>query len=477
MPQVQHLPSDFIAAGDLLRSLIATRSNRNERLEQADVRLAVETIGRYVADATSPSLRLEATSLLGKVSETFNSKALSAVVAAMLGAGLVNRLPSIGTWGNADDRRYLAKAVALSQASWIPQYAAESLAQAEIAEKVSRDIWAELAIVRAVDLSSALGLIARAVVDWLSGRENADELAYRKLRRTCEALEQTLLTADVPTGRDFGKSFSAFVLVAGGGAGAETLKAREEAAVSVLDLVIQILRLRFDALFDSDIYRAVGTVRRWWRPARPPEAVELRSDRIANLAMRGLHILARQGVQDKELRLAMTNSLDVARVNSAGQAIAAADVSLDPKSSKFLATGQEITQAQSNEAMQELNERATDELLARLLLAIINQDLSAEAMASVADALDLFEPAQALVIRRATGRLQLVRQWVDALVTKRRLVSYASRGELVQYDPALHDTGETLPRLSEVRITSPGVIRTLDGGSPLIVIKAIVEKV
>lgn len=40
-------------------------------------------------------------------------------------------------------------------------------------------------------------------------------------------------------------------------------------------------------------------------PARPPEEVERRSDRIASLAMQGLHILTRHGVQDKELRLVL----------------------------------------------------------------------------------------------------------------------------------------------------------------------------
>jgi hypothetical protein len=240
-PQDQSVSNDFADASDLIRSLIATRSNRSERLEQSDVRDATETIGRYVENAMSPSLRLEATSLLGKASEAFNSKAFNAALAALVGRGLAHPLPPIGNWGNADDRKYLAKAVLLSKAAWIPQYAAEALAQAEINEKVSRDIWAELAIIRADNLATALRTIARAVADWLSSRENSAELAYRKLRRICEALAQTVLTADLPSGREFGDAVAALVRVAGGGKGAETLRAREEAGVSVLDLLTQIL--------------------------------------------------------------------------------------------------------------------------------------------------------------------------------------------------------------------------------------------
>ncbi len=469
-------PVDFAAASDLLRSLIASRSSRTERLEQPDVRDAVETIGRYVKDAGPISLRLESTSLLGKVTETFNSKALIATVAMLIDRGLTIPLPAIGTWGNADDRRYLAKAISLSEAAWIPQYAAEALAQAELNERVSRDIWAELAIARAENLAAALRAIAQALSDWLSGREDSIELSYRKIRRICEALEQTLLTADVPSGRDFGDAFATLVRVAGGRKGADAVRAREEAAISVLDLLIQILRLRFDVLFDSNIYRAAGTVRGWWRPARPPEEVERRTDRVADLAMRGLHILARQGVQDKELRTALSKALDAGRVNSAGQAVAAADIGLDPALSRFLATGQELPEVKSSDALQELNEQATDELLGRLLLAVTNQDVSPDAVLSVANAIDVFEPTQASVIRKAGARLELIRQWVDALASKRRLATYGSRGELVQFDPAVHDTAETLQRLSEVRIALPGVIRAAEGRPSTIIIKAIIEK-
>jgi hypothetical protein len=331
---VERAPEDFAAASNLIRSLIASRSNRTERLEQADVSDAIETMGRYVQNAEATSLRLEATSLLGKTTESFNSKTLIAAITALVDQGLAYPLPAIGTWGNADDRRYLAKAISLSKAAWIPQYAAEALAQAELSEKVSRDIWADLAITRAENLGAALRTIAQALSDWLSEREDSIELGYRKIRRICEALQQTLLTADVPSGRDFGDAFATLVRVAGGRKGADAVRAREEAAISVLDLLIQILRLRFDVLFDSDIYRAAGTVRGWWRPARPPEEVERRSDRVADLAMRGLHILARQGVQDNELRTALSKALDAGRVNSAGQAVAAADIGLDPALSR-----------------------------------------------------------------------------------------------------------------------------------------------
>jgi hypothetical protein len=475
-PQHSSAPEDFAPAAELIRSLIANRGTRSDRLEQDDIRDAMQTVANFLRNRFSPSLRLEAASLLGKANETFKSKLLTERIANLVGQGLTEPLPSIGDWGNADDRRYLAKAVILSNAPWIPQYAAEALAQTEISEKVSRDIWAELAISRASDLASSLRAVARASTEWLSQRSDSAELAYRKLRRICDALGQTLLTADVPAGPEFGEALTALVRLAGGGKGSEALKVREEAAIGVLDLIIQILKFRFDLLFDSDIYRAVGTVRGWWRPARPPDDVEHRSDRIAHFAMQGLHVLARQGVQDRELRLALTKSLGAARINSSGEAIAAKDISLNPESAKFLATGQELLVSRTNEALQDLNEQDFDDLLARLLLTTKNQDTSADTIRSIADAIDLFEPGQASIIRKAGSRLELMDQWVDALTGKRKLSTYAVRGELVEYDPAFHDTPEALQRLSQVRVVVPGVVRKIEGRPATIIVKAIVEK-
>lgn len=468
------MPEDLLQALDLVRGLIEARAFKKERLDDPQILGALSTIGHHAANGKDPSHRFTSLAALGKAREI--SKPIALAVHGSIERALESELPPMAEWGAAEDRYYLAKAVAVSGASWISGYAAAALAQAEISEKLSRDQWAEIAISRSETLANTLQIIAKDLSNWLKGRHEVTDLAYRKLAKVCEALAQTLLIADVPTGSEFGKAFNSLVSVAGGGKGAETFRVREEAAIGILDLVIQTLRLRFDVLFDSDIYRAVGAVRRWWRPARPPDDVERRVDRIANLAMQGLHILARQGVSDNELRRALATALDASRVNSAGQTIASSDPSLGPKSSRWLATGQELSAVRSNETMQEINEQATDELLGKLLLMVSNEDVSSDTLASIAEAIELFEPAHAAALRKSKGRLDIIRQWVDALANKRRLATYASRGELVRYDPAINDSDEELQRLSEVRVAVPGVVRVADGRPPLIIIKAVVQK-
>ena len=467
-------PHDLTSAQALIRMLIDTRTFKKERLEDDFVREALSVVGRAAASADDPENRLSAIALLGKASEV--SKPIAAAAKPYLQAALSVPAPDMRGWGAAEERFYLSKAIATVQAEWVPRYAARALAQAEINEKLSRDQWAELAINRATTLADALHEIGASLTGWLSGRDGRTEAAYRKLVRICEALSQTLLTADVPAGGNFGKAFVSLINVARTAQGAEAQRLREEAALSVLDLVVQILRVRFEVLFESDIYRAVGLVRGWWRPVRPPALVERRSDRIAQLAVDGLHILARQGVRDISLRRALTGALGAERINAVGARIAAGDPSLSPEVSRWLATGQETTAAKASETAQALNEGEADEALGRLLLAAANHEVNPDTIIMAADAIELFEPEHAALMRTVAGRLGLIRQWIDALAAKRRLHPYLARGEIVRYDPAVHDAATVLQRSNEVRVSTPGIVRSAVGSSQTVVIKAVVEE-
>jgi hypothetical protein len=469
------VPRDFTGAAAIVRSLIETRTFRKERLEEAAISTALHILARTIEDVGESERRLAAVSLLGKAGEI--SKPIALIVHGLLERGLQSALPPISSWGNADDRYYLAKGISISHAPWVKTFAAVALARGEVVEKASREVWANLALTRADSLAEALQAIAGALSEQMATLDDPTDTAYRKLIRISEALSRSLLTADVPTGEGFGKAFASLVLQAGGGKGAETLKLRDDAAVTVLELLIQILRLRFEVLFDSDLYRAAGTIRRWWSPGRPPEEVERKADRIAELAFKGIHVLARQGVLDKELRQALVTALGQARVNAAGGAVAGNDLSLDPRASHWLATGQELAEARSNEAVREINEQELDELIARLLLAVRNQEAGPRVVKMAADAIDVFEPAQASILRNAAARSELIEQWTNALASRRRLATYGSHGDLVLYDPAVHESAQMLQRSSQVRIAVAGVTRAVEGRPPTILMKALVEKV
>ncbi|MET2833048.1 hypothetical protein [Mesorhizobium shangrilense] len=474
MNQSEGPSASFEQALAIIKGLIDTRSFRKERLAQPEIENALDILGLSITDESEPAHQLEAVAMLGKAGEV--SKPIALAVQGLLARGLRTPLPPTGTWGNADDRYYLAKGVSVSHASWVSTYSAIELARAEVVEKASREVWANLAVSRAETLTVALQITADALAKQLAEIEDPADTAYRKLMRICDALSSTLLTADVPTGPGFGQAFSELVLQAGGGKGAESSRLREEAAGTVLDLVIQILRLRFDTLFDPDIYRAVGRIRGWWRPGRPPDAVENKVHRITQLAFGGMHILARQGVQDKELRQSLVTALGQERVNFAGEHIANSNPSLPPYISHWLATGKTLEQVRSNDAVQELNQRETDEMIGRLLLAIQAKEAGSPMLRVIADAVEAFEPGYAGTLKSVADRFDLVEQWTNALAGRRRLEVFGQRGEIVEFDPAVHEATAPVARLALVRISASGIIRSPSGRPSYMLFKAIVEK-
>lgn len=477
-PKTAHqaqIPRDFAEATALVKSLIANRSFKKERLGEPAVKVALEIIGESAAVSNLTAERLEGVALLGKAAEV--SVPISKAVRPLLERALERELPPVDSWGNADDRRYLAKGIGCSRADWIGRYAAVQLAYADIAEKLAREEWANLAIGGSESLADTLLEVAKALAEQLAPLGDPSDLAFRKLIRISEALTLSLAVVDVPPGEGFGKAFLSLVRPVAGGKGAETRKLRHEAANKLLDFLIQILRLRFEARFDSDFYRAAGLIRSWWRPARPPEDVERRADRVAELAVSGLLFLARQGVKDEELRQALASSLGADRINAAATRISSDGRTLDPSLYRWLTTGQELPAAQKNDAVKEANEYATDELLARLLLALNDNAGGGRALTVIAEAIEAFEPSHASTLRSSAGNFELIEQWTTNLAGQRNLVVRERKGEVAHYDPSVHESASLVQRGGQVRVSVPSVAKVISGRPPVVIIKAIVEKI
>jgi hypothetical protein len=467
------IPDDFVSAAILLQALIAARKLLKARLDEQSVKAAFALVGA-TASAGPPAERLQAISLLGKAAEI--SKPVAEVAIPLMSAALREPLPPTGAWGTADDHYYLAKAVLVGDQPWIASYAASELARADIAERASRSVWAEIAINRAPNLATALNTIGEALADDLRASKHTTDTAARKLNRIASALSEHLSLADVLTGEGFGRSLAALVSEAGGRTGPESKTLRHETALSVLDLMIQVLRLRFEATLDSDVYRAAGTVLQWWKPARAPDIILARSERIVSIAMASLHTLARQGVSQRNLRQALVTAFGAELVGRIGTEFVARDPSLDPAIATWLSSGRELVETRASSSVRDINEHALDELIARLLLTIDNQEAGPQELNLAADAIQLLEPGYAATIRSAATRGRLVAQWAQAIGGKRKLVLAGQRGEIVQYDPALHETQSDFQLGAQVRIRVPGVVRQQEGRPAQAILKGEVEK-
>lgn len=467
------ISNSFHAASTFMRSLIAARKLRKENLQDSDISDAIDVIGDS-AKAGAETDRLEAVSLLGKAAEI--SKPVATKVRPYIESGLKIPLPHTGQWGSAEDRYYLAKAVSLGNESWISSYAAVELAQGDIAEQSSREVWAEIAVNRSDTLATVLQLSAKALSEDRHKLGYSVDTTSRKLNRLIAAIVKPMPIADVPTGDGFGAAFAELISQAGGRQGPETRSVREETALKTLDLLIQTLRLKFDATLDSDVYRAAAIVLAWWKPAQPPAPIESRAERIARIAMDGIHVLGRQGVLQKSMREALVSAFGTESIDRLGNAITSNDPSLDPAIASWISTGRTLGETRTNVAVREVNEQAFDETVAKLLLAIDGLDGGPQSLELVADDIEVLEPKHATTVRAGAKRAKLIAQWALAIGSSRRLSLLGERGQIVPFDPALHETDDNIQLSSPARVRMPGVTKQLEGRPATIVLKAHVEK-
>lgn len=230
------IPSDFGGAVALLRSLISSRRLLKDSLETPAVIAALKLARDTVATGNDQE-RLEAVSTLGKAAEF--SEPVASVVQPFLKAGLQSALPHTGSWGTADDRYYLAKGVAVSDAPWVKSYAAIELARGDVAEERSLEIWADLAIRPADSLAEALQTVTNALQEDRDTSGYSVDTACRKVNRMSKALGDRISPAHAPIGQGFGKAISDLVLQAGGSKGPESRALREQTAITVFTLMVQ----------------------------------------------------------------------------------------------------------------------------------------------------------------------------------------------------------------------------------------------
>ena len=464
---------DFASANSRLRQLIVARELVKDRLSESSISAAFDIVGCKAHTGTNEE-RLEAVSLLGKASEI--SSPVAKVVKPLLEKALVVPLPGIGSWGVADDRYYLAKALSWSDQAWITRYAAIELARADISERSSRDIWAEIVVNRAPNLSDALHTVVDALADDKRLEGYTVDTACRKLNRILVALRDPISLSETDIGDRFGEAFADLISRASDHRGPTSSKLREQVASSIFDFMAQVLRLQSAIAFDSQIFRAVSTVVGWWKPATPPTSTNALTQRILTIAMKQLHLLARLGHPEKTLREAIVSAFGADRVNRLGHSIASNDPSLDPSMAWWLSTGTELPDAASNPNVRETTERTLDGLVANLLLAVEQKEGGPEALELLADEFELLEPRSAKTIRTGATRSRLVRQWAQAIGESRGLALSGNRGALVEYDPAIHQSSQNPPVSTRVRIQTPAVLKTSGNRPTTVVVKAFVER-
>ncbi|TWB08433.1 hypothetical protein FBZ99_11919 [Rhizobium sp. ERR 1071] len=455
-----------------LKSLIETRTFKKEQLQEDRVVADLRRLA-WAASQGSVQMRLEALSILGKAAEV--SVPIAAAVRPLITSALSAIPPHTGEWGNADDRYYFAKAVSISTNGWIGRYAARELALAGTSEVRSKDVWAELALANCSSIAEAIEEIADGLKSQ-QGRGPDDPLTpFRRLNRVCESLLKPLRVSELPAGPSLGAALRSLFSLSAASPTAEFAKVRETAALSAMDLVIAILRLRVDTLFDKDMYRAGSTPLNWWRPATPPPSVDERLNRLANLAVDALLVVARQGHKDVELRRSIATALGSRKIDEIASRRATADPSLLPEVSHWLSTGRELQAAAKNETLGEVLDQELDELIARMAIERKRFEMTPADVRQIGDAIEAFEPVHASTIKTVGTHLDLLGQSIDTILRKRGIFVSPERDETVEYDPRLHEASKPITTSTKAKVVVPGAIKTTPGRPPVILVKAIVK--
>lgn len=463
---------DAIASIDHLKSLIETRTFKKEQLREKRVIADLRRLA-WAAAQGPDQLRLEALSVLGKAAEV--SVPIANAVRPLIIDALSEKPPHTGEWGNADDRYYFAKALSTSGQEWIGRYAARELALAGTSEVRSKEVWADLALAHCESIAQAIEVIAEGLTSQQSERPDDALTPFRRLNRICESILKPLRISELPAGSRLGSALRSLFSLSPGNPTVEFVKVREITALSAMDLVIAILRLRVDTLFDRDMYRAVSAPAGWWRPATPPASVDERLNRAANLAVDALLVVARQGYKDLELRRSVAAALGNRRIDEIASRKASADPSLLPEVSHWLSTGRELQAAAKNETLGSLLDKELDELIARMAIERKRLEMSPADLRQIGDAIEAFEPVLASTIKTIGTHLDLLGQSIDTILRKRGISVSPERDAFVKYDPRAHESPQPIATSTDAKVIVPGAIKTDPGRPPAIIIKAIVE--
>ena len=409
-----------------------------------------------------------ALSVAGRASSI--SKPAEAVFLPAIKRRLSGALPAWQALEDGEDRYYLAKALQSAPNSQIVDWAFAELTREEAAEKARR-IWADIAFEHSSSREEFLARLNECIAHVKQEQGLTTDSLIRRLRRISNVIAEDLATAEKPTGSDFGNALRSFYSGRAIASGPHDRELREESADEFVRCLARIIRLNFRAASDPAVYGVLTALRRWWQPSSPPERFEALSKKVAHAGIDALHIFARQGLRNKHLREAIVDACGRSVVDQLSKATADADVSLPEDISYWFAHGSEQTGQKSTAAIEALSGKRLDEHIGRLLIAISSPDSNYRTIKAVADQVSILIPEEANTLSRASNRLSQITQWSKAAARSRDMELMGARGEVVAYDPAVHDANEDCVVGSEVVVAAPGAIRKLPGRPQVLIVK------
>ena len=410
----------------------------------------------------------KALSIAGRASSI--SKPAEAKFVPLIEQRLSEALPVWRQLDDGEDRYYLAKALSSTPNAQIVDLAFAELSQEEAAEKARR-VWAAIAFEHSTTCEEFLIRLNERIAHAKQAQGLSVDSLIRRLRRIDNVIANDLATAEKPTGSNYGKALRDFYAGSAIANGPDDRELREESAVEFAGSLARIVRLNFRAASDPYVYNILASLRRWWKPVSPPETFEAMSKKVAFVGVDTLHIFAQRGVPNKHLRAAVVEACGRRIVNLLSKSVANSDVGLPEAISHWFTHGTEQIGQKSTDAIEALSGERLDEYLAYLLITTSSPDSNHRTLMSVVDQVSILMPEEASALSRTASRLSQIAQWARAAARSRNIELIAERGDVVAYNPTVHEAMEDCVVGAEVVVSSPGAVRNLPDRPQVLVAK------
>lgn len=451
----------------LLRKVIQDRRLTKEFLETKEAQ-GILTGLRETTRNGKPADVWISLSIAGRAASV--SKPMESVFLPIVHERIDAGLPEFEALHDGEDRWYLAKAVQRSLSPEVVDIAFWEIVRDDLGEKARR-VWVEAALSAVETRQEFLKRINQNLESVFgSARDQSDALA-RRIRRINSAINEKLVTSDLPSGAEFSRQLRLLYTGHLSEKGPEERRLRDEVAIDLMASLTDIVRLSFAAASDPNSYLAAEDLRRWWRPASPPQEFEGIARRLVRHGAEALHVFARQGLRNDALRKSLVTVAGSSLLERVAQDIVGRDSSLSEDMSTWFCTGNEPVRRQSIAAIEALSNERLDTDVSRLLVYVISPEFDGAAIERLAQDVGELMPDEGQTILGISGRAKQVSQVVQSLAKRLHISVFLDTGDVVQFDPAQHDSINEGSIGSNVIVVRPGTRKTEPSRAPRILLK------
>lgn len=413
----------------------------------------------WTADPSIPDVeRLIAIAEVLRISQVV--KRLKAQLNVALAPAFSSELPMPSLLQDADDRLNLARACAVSDATWLPLYLARAIVEEEQGEK-ARVEFSAILIRRNTSLSALIATLATALNSTSPATETPGDTFGRRITRILTALRSTLADSELEVGEGLGTAIKALV--------EEPLKRvgmpREEKVVieltqEVILFLHDIVRSRFSVASDTSIFDVLRFCRRLQAGTSWSSELRKSLDLLVKDVSEMLVLLGRQGVRDQ----ALLDQLDVLcaspeRARNVGRELAQKHTELSEDVRTWLELGRVRAVHASNAVAIEALAREAD---AAIGLALDEARRARESIENikvdVMDALQIYEPTLKIALDDALNRAVAAAVRLEHAARKRNIDLLGRAGEEIDFSPKFFDMTSAYPKLRAL-VRRPAVVR------------------